>query len=95
MNLLEEEKRVSEEEGLEEKVRRGRREEGEERWLALVLRRSGECVGGDKTDIVNVVVKWKVFFWFCKCEILVWLERERNENVEDVRREWKTKGTRP
>jgi hypothetical protein len=31
MNLLEEEKRVSEEEGLEVKVRRGRREEGEER----------------------------------------------------------------
>jgi len=31
INLLEEEKRVSEEEGLEEKVRRGRREEGEER----------------------------------------------------------------
>lgn len=54
MNLLVEEKRVSEEERVDEKVRRGRREEGEEEYtLVLVFRRSGECVGGDKIDIVK------------------------------------------
>lgn len=75
MNLLEEEKRVSEEEGLEEKVRRGRREEGEEedeeRWLVLVLRRSGECVGGDKTDIVGREWKTVVRKQLCSVELRI------------------------
>jgi hypothetical protein len=57
MNLLVEEKRVREEERLEVKVRRGRKreededEEDDER-LVLVFRRNGECVAGDRTDIV-------------------------------------------
>jgi hypothetical protein len=52
MNLLIEEKRVSEEERLELKVRRGRKIEEDEERLVLVFRRSGECVGGERTDIV-------------------------------------------
>jgi hypothetical protein len=54
MNLLVEEKRVSEEERLEVKVRRGRKREEDEddERLVFVFRRSGECVGGDRTDIV-------------------------------------------
>jgi hypothetical protein len=54
MNLLVEEKRVSEEERLEVKVRRGRKREEDEddERLVFVLGRSGECVGGDRTDIV-------------------------------------------
>lgn len=50
INLLKEQKWVSEEEHLDVKVRREEGEEDGER-LVSVFRRSGECVGGDKTDI--------------------------------------------
>lgn len=78
MNLLVQEHRVSGKERLVEKVRREEEEgeeEDEEGRLVLVFRRSGECIGGDKSAIVCLVC-WRSEYENRGCECENWCSKK-------------------